>query len=233
MEYEIEYNSQTAELIIPEYGRHVQNLIRHCKTIEDDKERQEFAESVVSLMLQMNPISKNVNEYKKKLWKHLFKIAQYDINITPPEGLDLSPDAQATKPDAVPYPKSISKHRHYGQYVKKLIEKAVATEDPETRQAFANNIAGFMMLAYKNWNKAHYVSEEIVKEDLKSMSGGVLEIDPDVSLDIFTKAVKNRRHLQFDTNGMSTSQRNKMLKMRNNQKNRPTNKSKSKRRRRK
>ena len=50
MEFEIEYNSQAEKLIIPEYGRNVQKLIQHVKTIEDDEKRQAFAEQVVSLM---------------------------------------------------------------------------------------------------------------------------------------------------------------------------------------
>ena len=63
MALDIEYNSQSENLTIPEHGRHVQGLIKHCKTIKDDKERQQFAEQVVNLMHQMNPQNKNVQEY--------------------------------------------------------------------------------------------------------------------------------------------------------------------------
>ncbi len=38
----MEYNSSREELIIPEYGRHVQNMVRHARSIENSKERQQF-----------------------------------------------------------------------------------------------------------------------------------------------------------------------------------------------
>ena len=49
------YNTQEDHMIIAEYGRHIQNLVNHCKAIEDDKKRQSFAEQIIDLMYQMNP----------------------------------------------------------------------------------------------------------------------------------------------------------------------------------
>ena len=36
----LEYNSSRENLVISEYGRHVQKLIKHAKTIEDKEERR-------------------------------------------------------------------------------------------------------------------------------------------------------------------------------------------------
>ena len=49
------YNTSLDELIMPEYGRMVQDLVLHCKAIEDPKYRQSFAETVIELMKIMTP----------------------------------------------------------------------------------------------------------------------------------------------------------------------------------
>ncbi len=193
MEYELEYNSETTLLRIPEYGRHVQNLIYYCKTIEDDEKRQTFAEQVVNLMHQMNPHNKNVQEYRNRLWKHFFYIAEYEIDVKAPEGLVIEEPKERKKPEAVEYPRHESKFRHYGHNVKSLIDKAIAMEDGPIKEGFVDTIAGFMKMAYKNWNREHYVSDEIVLEDLKAMSNGQLEVSENASLDTLARAVRTKR----------------------------------------
>jgi hypothetical protein len=51
------YNTSLDELIMPEYGRMVQDLVLHCKAIEDPKYRQSFAETVIELMQIMTHIT--------------------------------------------------------------------------------------------------------------------------------------------------------------------------------
>jgi len=55
MEWDIAYNTTQDELMISEYGRTVQVLLRKANAIEDDAERQAYVERVVKLMLQMEP----------------------------------------------------------------------------------------------------------------------------------------------------------------------------------
>ena len=81
-----EYNSERPNLIIPEYGRHIQKMIDHAKTIEDPVKRQRTAETIVDLMNQMVPQGRQEEDYVDKLWKHFFRIAEYQINVLPPTG---------------------------------------------------------------------------------------------------------------------------------------------------
>jgi len=208
MEFDIEYNSQSEKLIIPEYGRHVQNLIGHVKTIEDKEERQEFAESVVNLMHQMNPQNKNVQEYRMRLWKHFFVIAGFDLDVTPPEGLVLDEIKEPAKPDKVAYPIKERKFRHYGKNVKTLIAKAIAMEDGPIKEGFVETIASFMKMAYKNWNREHYVSDEIVLADLHSMSEGKLTVAENTSLDGLSKAVRFHKRKNPRSGGRSGGRSN-------------------------
>ena len=125
---DMEYNSQMEELIIPEYGRNVQRLIFHAKTIEDDRLRQQFVEQIIQLMFQMQPQSRNMEDVRDKLWKHLFRIASYDINVMPPNGIVPTAESARIKPDAVEYPGKEQNYRHYGSSVQKLIRKALEME---------------------------------------------------------------------------------------------------------
>lgn len=180
----LEYNSKREHLKIPEYGRHVHKLIKHAKTIEDPEYKQAFVERIIDLMHQMNPQNKNVMEYREKLWKHLFRIADYDLgDVKPPNGEVPQPENISEMKSALTYPKTSFKYRHYGYNIQQMIEKASAMEDGEIKDGYIQIIGYYMKLAYKNWNRDHYVNDEIIKEDLVAISGGKIQIPESFSLD--------------------------------------------------
>lgn len=179
----MEYNSQKEHLIMPEYGRNVQKLAKHTRDIQDKAERQAYAEEIIDLMYLMNPQSRNVDEYRVKLWKHFFKIAGYDLDVMPTEGEKPTPEDDARHPEKLPYPASSPGYRHYGSLVRSLIARAKKMEEGPVRDGFAVTIASYMKLAYKAWNKEHYVSNEVIINDLQSLSGGVLKVRKDENLD--------------------------------------------------
>jgi hypothetical protein len=180
---EMEYNSAREHLIMPEYGRNVQKLVQFAKTVKDPLERLNVVEQIIDLMFQMNPHSKNLENYKEKLWKHLFRIAEYDLDIVPPNGNVPTHDEHLKKPDPVTYPVLETKYRHYGHNIQVLIKKALLVEDPDKKLELGKIIASYMKLAYRTWNKEHFVSDENVKADLKIMSDGKLSVEEGTSLD--------------------------------------------------
>jgi hypothetical protein len=189
----MEYNSQRELLVIPEYGRNVQRLILHSKTIEDKEERQAFVERMLDLMQQMHPQNRNIEDYKEKLWKHVFRIANYDLDVTPPSGIIPTPEDIKKKPEIVPYPKSEARFRHYGNNVTQLIKKAVAMEEGVIREGFTKVIGSYMKLAYKTWNREHFVSDEVIKNDLLTLSEGKLILSEDISIDNLADARKRKK----------------------------------------
>lgn len=195
-DFVLEYNSQKDKLVIPEYGRNVQNLINHAKTIEDDEERQHFVEHIVNLINQMNPTSKNFLEYKDKIWKDIFKIAGFDINVMPPNGEIPTPETTKLAPEQVPYPLNVSRFRHYGHNVQIMIDKAIAMEDEETKQAFTQVIASYMKLAYLTWNREHYVNDNIIINDLTLLSDGKLTVIEGESIDGLANSTRRKKPSQ-------------------------------------
>jgi Domain of unknown function (DUF4290) len=177
---EFSYNTSQIELVMPEYGRNIQDMILFCKSIEDPIYRQHFADAVIDLMHIITPYNKNMDEHRTKLWHHFFRIAEYNINVIPNSGIIPTPDDDKLSPDQVPYPSGTDKYRHYGNYVNQLIKKALEMEPGPKREAFSHIIGSYMKMAFKNWNKEHYVSDDLIKNDLILMSGGQLKLDDDV-----------------------------------------------------
>jgi hypothetical protein len=177
---DMEYNSQMEELIMPEYGRNVQRLIFHAKTIENDEYRQRFVEQIIRLMFQMQPMNRTIDEIRDKLWKHLFRIANYDIKATPPNGVIPTPEAAMKRPDKVEIPQQELRFRHYGSGVQKLIRKALEMEPGPKREGLVAVIASYMKLAYRTWNKEHFVSDDVIKADLEIISAGRLVLSESI-----------------------------------------------------
>lgn len=190
------YNSEKELLKMPEYGRNVQLLVQHAQSIEELSERQAFIERVVDLIQQMHPQTKNIEDYRTKIWKHVFRIANYDLDgvVVPTTGEAPDPEADNIRPERVPYPKSETRFRHYGNNVQKLIAKALSMEEGPIRTGFVNTIGSYMKLAYKTWNKEHYVSDEVIKNDLVNLSDGKLKIEDSVVLDALSGSSKRRNH---------------------------------------
>jgi hypothetical protein len=144
-------------------------------------------------MYQMNPQSKNVDDYKEKLWKHVFHIANYNLGgVLPPSGIHPTPDDVVKRPERIGYPASGARYRHYGNNVHQLIKKALSMEDESKKAGMTNTIGAYMKLAYRTWNKEHYVSDEIIKGDLETLSNGQLQLDSDVAIDRLAAANKRR-----------------------------------------
>lgn len=189
----MEYNSNKEELIIPEYGRNVQAMIRFAREVPDRAMRQRYIEQIVALMMQMHPQNRNLEDYRDKMWKHVFRIAEYNLDVMPPNGEIPKPEDSRKRPEKVPYPVRETKFRHYGHNVQKLIARALQMEEGPKKEGFVQVIGSYMKLAYKTWNREHYVSDDIIIEDLEHLSGGKLKVTEDASLDNLSRGGIIRR----------------------------------------
>jgi len=145
----------------------------------------------VELMHQMNPQNRTIEDYRTKLWKHLFQIARFDLNVKPPEGDPPTREEFMAKPSKVPYPKADARFRHYGTNVQRMIRKARDMEAGPKREAFTGVIASYMKLAYRTWNREHFVSDEVIKSDLISLSEGDLSVRDSIYVDPINTARAN------------------------------------------
>ncbi|MEO8711616.1 MAG: DUF4290 domain-containing protein, partial [Parafilimonas sp.] len=155
------------------YGRHIQKMVEYLLTIEDKKERQQQALVVIELMGFLNPHLKNVEDFRHKLWDHLFFISDFKLDVDSPYPIPQK-ETYKQKPDPLPYPKRHPKFSHLGKNLEVIIDKALKEEDPDKKAGFANAIAYYMKLAYSNWHK-ELVHDDAIRSELDRITGGQLE----------------------------------------------------------
>ena len=174
------YNTERGRIIISEYGRNMQEMIRHLMEIEDRQKRTEAANFIISIMAQMNPQVKQSDDYLHKLWDHLYIISDYQLDVDSPYHVP-EPMAEASRPRHVGYQNNQIEYGHYGHYMAKMIEMASQVEDEETRQALSLSIANQMKRNYTEWG-GNVVSDQQIIADLKAMSKGRLVLDEETKL---------------------------------------------------
>jgi len=171
----MEYNTTRNHLSIREYGRHIQKMAEYVLTIEDRKKRQKNAEALVELMGFLNPQLKNVEDFRHKLWDHLFLITDFKLDVDSPYPIPTQ-ETLRPKPEPLPYPKRYPRYNHLGKNIEIIIDKALKEEDPEKRQGFANSIAYYMKLTYSNWHK-ELVHDDNIQTELSAITKGELEFN--------------------------------------------------------
>lgn len=155
-----------------EYGRHVQKMVEHILTIEDPERRQANAQAAIELMGFLNPHLKNVEDFRHKLWDHLFLIADFNLDVKSPYPIPTRESLKA-RPDPLPYPKRYPKFSHLGKNLEEIINKALKEENPDKKLGFANAIAYYMKLAYNNWHKEQ-VHDDAIQSELNNITQGQL-----------------------------------------------------------
>jgi hypothetical protein len=171
----MEYNTGRNHLIMKEYGRHIQKMIEQTLQIEDKEKRQQNAHAVIELMGFLNPHLKNVEDFRHKLWDHLFLVSNFQLEVDSPYPVPTKETLKA-KPSPLPYPKRYPKYNHLGKNVELIIDKALKEENPDKKQGFANAIAYYMKLTYSNWHK-ELVHDDTIQQELASITNGELEFN--------------------------------------------------------
>ena len=171
----MEYNTSRNHLTIREYGRHIQKMVEYLLSLEDREQRQRNAYALIELMGFLNPHLKNVDDFRHKLWDHLFLISDFKLDVDSPYPIPTRETLKA-RPAALPYPKRYPKYNHLGKNIEIVIDKALAEEDAEKRQGFANAIAYYMKLTYSNWHK-ELVHDDNIQTELASITKGQLEFN--------------------------------------------------------
>jgi len=216
-----DYNTTRTELILAEYGRNVQNMVKYIIDLPDREERNKYAQAVIDLMGFLNPHLRDVADFKHKLWDHLHIISGYKIDVDSPYPKP-TPEQALIRPQHIGYPHKRIAFKHYGKSIEQLIEKAKGVEDPAARTEMAQNIANFMKVCYVAWNKDNVADETILK-NLRDLSGGELKLDENFNLNkVEFKAVpvresKNNNRNRNNKGGRQNNNNN------NNNSNRPRN----------
>lgn len=206
----MEYNTTRNHLTMREYGRHIQKMVEYIMTIEDKEHRQQQAQVAIELMGFLNPHLKNVEDFRHKLWDHLFYISDFQLDVDSPYPIPKKETYKA-RPEAIPYPKRHPKYSHLGKNLELVIHKALQEETPEKRQGFANAIAYYMKLAYNNWHK-DVVHDDAIQSELSNITKGQLEFTNTP----YVKAYRPSQDRERDRGGYGRQQQRGKFQQRSN-----------------
>ena len=193
----MEYNTERNQLLMPEYGRHIQQLVEHCKSLATTEERNEMALAIVEFIGQRNPHLRDEENYKHKLWDHLYILANYELDVDAPYPFPTREEL-AQKPKKMEYPKLQGDYKFYGKSILQLIEKAIELEEGDEKEALIEVIANNMKKSYNVYNKEH-VQDEVIFRHLKELSENRLDLTSIDSLEksrIYHSNNKNKNQNQ-------------------------------------
>jgi len=193
----MKYNVDREKLMLPEYGRHIQKMINHCVSITDDEKRNHCANTITTVMGNLNPHLRDVPDFQHKLWDHLFIMSDFKLKINSPYPVPAKEEFQKL-PRKLDYPKGIKKYRYYGRNIIKMIKVAVSWEEGDKKTALIYTIANHMKKSFLKWNK-DTVNDQLIWEHLNDLSDGQLKIKGE--LDELTAANTERvQQNQWRTN---------------------------------
>lgn len=173
----MEYNNQLPSITLPEYGRHIQNMVNYCKGIEDRQERNACARSIVQAMEAIVPERGASLDKQTIYWDHLAIISGFELDVDYPEGTITQEEIlhKAEKPD---YPGHFIKYRYYGHFIEGMIQRVCQMEAGPERAAAEYFIALQMKRDYMTWNQTHVEDLKIFK-DLFELSEGQILLTPE------------------------------------------------------
>ncbi|MFV9551358.1 DUF4290 domain-containing protein [Algibacter sp. PT7-4] len=178
----LEYNTEREHLIIPEYGRHIQKMINHAKSLETKEERNKVAKAIIAVMGNMQPHLRDVPDFQHKLWDQLFIMSNFELDVDSPYDIPTK-EIYEERPEPLEYPQNFPKYRFYGNNIKTMIDVANTWEEGELKEALTFTIANHMKKCFLNWNK-DTVEDAVIFDHLFELSGGKLNLkgtDEDLS----------------------------------------------------
>ena len=170
----LEYNTVREDLIIPEYGRHIQKMINYASTRETKEERNKLANAIISVMGNLQPHLRDVADFQHKLWDQLFIMSDFKLDADSPFEKP-SKEILNAKPEPLGYPQNFPKYRFYGNNIKIMIDEAVKWDSGEMKDALVLTIANHMKKCFLNWNKDS-VKDQVIFDHLYELSETKIDI---------------------------------------------------------
>ena len=186
----MKYNTQLTPLIIPEYGRHIHSMVNSLLDIKDRKKRNQQAQVLINIMGNLNPHLRDFEEYKHKLWDHLFILCNNKLDIDAPYP---KPETKKTeKKTRINNTQGTVRNKHYGKLIVMLIKEAVEIKDDKLKTHVLEQVALQMKRSYLNWNQTN-VQDLQIWSDLENLSGEKLDLDLTKIIPVFQPQITRKK----------------------------------------
>ncbi|HJN79135.1 MAG TPA: DUF4290 domain-containing protein [Flavobacteriaceae bacterium] len=186
------YNTEKKKLIIPEYGRHIHQMIDQAVELKDKEKRNEMAKAIIGVMGNLNPHLRDVPDFQHKLWAQLFIMSDFQLDVESPFEKPSKEAYEKRKPNKLDYPQNYPKYRFYGNNIKKMIDFALNWDNSDLKGKLILTIANHMKKCFLNWNKDS-VEDQVILDHLLDLSDGKLKVsEEDLPLTDSAEFLKSR-----------------------------------------
>lgn len=216
------YNYTRRKLYLPEYGRHIHEMVDQLLLIEDREERNRQAHAVIAVMGNLNPLLRDTADFTHKLWDHLFIMSDFQLDVDSPYARPTRQELMM-KPRKLQYSQERIAYKHYGKYVRHILKALHEEKDQAALDVAIGSLARYMRAKSFEYNQEHPNNEVIIK-DIKIMSEDGIKLD-EVALNNIRSDYKQHHLLRQQKTQPKTSQRSQNGKVHTNAKNRVQNKS--------
>lgn len=169
------YNISESTLRLREYGRNIQSMVDHLKTIADREHRTRLAYELIGFMGNLQPHVKELPDYKQKLWDHLYAISNYELDVDFPFDQPETRMLSEGRSRRMDYYDEEPKFRQYGKNVDLMIAQAVEMPDGDQKKRYINLIANTMKQFLRNIERDS-VPDYVIAEHIQDISGGRLVV---------------------------------------------------------
>lgn len=176
----IQYNTDLEPVILPEFGRNVQEMVEYCVSLQDRDERTRCAYAIVGIMANLFPHLVGEKHDYTQIWDQINIISRFRLDIDFPCEV-ITQERLNPKPEKIPYTASAMRYRHYGKNIEKMIETVADMEPGEEKDILISLIAHHMKKLQLIHNKEGVDDAKILK-DLREYSKGKIDLDPQTYL---------------------------------------------------
>lgn len=171
----MQYNTQREYLVMPEYGRGIQNMVDMAVMLPEKEQRQQCAETIVAIMARVLQGQEGQPDFYQKLWNHLARMARYELDIDYP--VEIVPQETVLEhPAPMHYPMKKIQRKHYGYLVENALRYATELPEGEERDRLVALCANQMKQDLYTWNRDS-MDDNLVAQDIYRLTGGAIKLD--------------------------------------------------------
>lgn len=171
------YNTDLSAIILPEYGRHIQDMVEVCRGLATKEERNQCASIIVRTMKSVSSTKRDSSVGEQVYWDHLAVISEFDLDIDFPEGT-ITQERLMSTPDKIPYISNKIYARYYGHLIATLVDEVSKMPMGKERAEAEYFLALQMKRNYMTWNNP-LVEDERIFQDLANLSEGEIVLTPE------------------------------------------------------
>lgn len=173
-----DYNTNREHLVLPEYGRGIQDMVNEACRIEDRGQRTAAAYVIARTMTRLMPeLKAGAEGVQQKIWDAINIMSGFRLDIDFPVET-VQQENVNPKPERVPYTQGRIRERHYGKNIEQLIRAVADMEGGAEKDCAIYRLALHMKKLMMLHNRER-IDDALILQDLNEYSGGRIKVDPD------------------------------------------------------